>query len=311
MVTNESCETNGTGWEMDTEFTHLLKRTADIMRKNDNALRVWCAREDKFFMHSGFERAVASICAAISRPRSNRPYCLAVTGLPNSGKTTLVRRVIEDLETGSLKVVFEAAEKPVISFEMPGRATEASVALLIASTLGLNGYARSTSRLVTDQYKRALKAKNVQVIIIDEFHNVKSLPDNEREILFNCLKGIINSGIHIIAVGTYEVCVQIAADEQLASRFHHEPLVPISEEGEFDALLASLEMHYPLAKPSQLTSYLLSEIIRRRTDCVLGNVVGLCNEAAAMAIEKGNDCIDATCLRDARWKPISEFKHSI
>jgi hypothetical protein len=195
---------------------------------------------------------------------------------------------------------------PVVLVEMPPRATEPRVCLSIARALGLAGYG-SKARHVTDNVYRALVAKKVRVLVLIEFQHVSPLPKFERQVVLDLVKGISNHGISVIAVGTEEARNNLAEDEQVANRMRVIRLKGFANNLEFRSFLHSLEPYYPLPKPSGLSSPELAAEIYSRTNGITGEVVALCDAAAAWAIRNKKPCIDKAALKAALLYPAANM----
>lgn len=297
MNTNENTG-NPPGDEMDGNYPHLRADTAELLTRSIEERVTWI-HQDRFILHPGAKEALSAMKDVFNRPHCIRPACLAIIGGTNEGKTAVTNRFVRDLGKAPSAILGGDDEMPVVLVEMPPRATEPRVCLAIARALGLAGYANSKSRLVSDHVYRALVAKKVRVLILMEFQHVSPLPKCEREIVLDMVKGISNQGVHVYAVGTDKAQDLVGEDEQVANRMRIVNVKGFKKGTNLIDFLHSLESFYPLPKPSDLGSQPTMEKIYERTNGITGEVVTLCNAAAAWAVKNGKDCIDAEAFKEA------------
>lgn len=290
--------------EISQEHPHLFKKTALLLNASKEE-RVRFVHEDKFIMHATAKKVLGAMKEIYLRPKAVvRPPCLAVIGNSNEGKSAVAKRFFRDLGGDPARFFGIHDEMPVVLVEMPPRATEPRVCLAIARALGLTAYGTATkSRLVTDNVMRALVAKKVQMLILIELQHVEPLPESERQVVYDLIKGISNHGISVVGIGTEEARYCIAEDEQVANRMRVIRLTSFAHDQELRDFLHSLQHYYPLAKPSNLGSVAIAKEIYGRTNGIVGEVVALCNAAAAYAIKHDLPCIDLAVLKAAALLP--------
>jgi hypothetical protein len=292
----------------DQEFPHLYEETAYYLKQSPED-RVKFVHTDKFIVHENAKTVLAAMKDIYNRPPGMvRPACLGVIGASNEGKTATAKRFFRDLGGDPARFFGNHDEMPVLCVEMPPRATEPRICLSIARALGLTGYGGAKARIVTDNVYRALVIKKVRVLILMEFQHVMPLPCSERQVVFDLVKGISNHGISIIAIGTEEAKRIMGEDEQIANRMRIVRLKGFAKGQEFYNVLHSLEPYYPLPMPSGLSSPKLADEIYGRTNGITGEVVALCNAAAAYAIRHGKPCIDKAVLTSATLFPAANVE---
>jgi hypothetical protein len=287
---------------------HLYQETAAYLdRPRDE--RVKRAHADKYILHENAKFVLSAMKDIYNRPDGlERPPCLGVIGDSNEGKTATANRFFRDLGGDPARFFGNHDEMPVVRVEMPPRATEPRVCLAIARALGLAGYGSTKARIVTDNVYRALVTKKVKVLILMEFQHVFPLPVYERQVVYDLVKGISNHSISVVAIGTEEAKRMLAEDEQIANRMRIVRLKGFSKGVDLRNFLHSLEPYYPLPKPSGLSSPELSNEIYARTNGITGEIVSLCNAAAAFAIKTNRPCIDKAVLKSAALFPPASDK---
>jgi len=281
------------------EYPHLNQNAATLLTES-KADRVRFVHQDKFIMHEPARKALGAMKDIYNRPKDVvRPPCLAIIGNSNEGKTAVAKRFFQDLGGDPARFFGVHDEMPVVLVEMPPRATEPRVCLAIARALGLTSYSTATkSRQVTDNVMRALVAKKVQMLILIEVQHVKPLQLSERHVVYDLIKGISNHGISVVAIGTEEARNCIAEDEQIANRMRIVRLFSFANDKHLRDFLHTLEQYYPLPKPSSLGSEAMANAIYKQTNGIVGEVVALCNAAAAHAIKKDLPCISLAVLKE-------------
>lgn len=292
----------------DQEHPHLYEETAAYLKLSPDE-RVRFTHTDRFVVHENAKVVLSAMKDIYNRPSGAvRPACLGVIGASNEGKTATAKRFFRDLGGDPAKFFGNHDEMPVLPVEMPPRATEPRVCLSIARALGLTGYGGAKARVVTDNVYRALVTKKVRVLMLMEFQHVAPLPYSERQVVFDLVKGISNHGISIIAIGTEEAKRIMCEDEQIANRMRIVRLKGFAKGQEFYNFLHSLEPYYPLPMPSGLSAPNLGDEIYGRTNGITGEIVALCNAAAAYAIRNGKPCIDKAVLKSASLFPAANAK---
>jgi hypothetical protein len=287
-------------------YPHLFVETADyINRPLEEQIRM--VHADKFILHEKAQKALMAMKEIYSRPKDVvRPPCLAVIANSNEGKTAVAKRFYKDLGGEAASAFGFHDEIPIVMVEMPARSTEPRVCLAIARALGLTAYGSAAkSRMISDNVMRALVSKKVTVLILIEFQHVAPIPKTERQVVYDLVKGISNHGISVIAIGTQDAKVCLAEDEQVANRMRVVTLTSFALDQRFYDFLHSLEHYYPFPKASGLATVAMAKEIHLRTNGVTGEVVALCNAAAAYALRKKLPCIDMGVLKNSALFPAA------
>jgi alpha-D-ribose 1-methylphosphonate 5-triphosphate synthase subunit PhnL len=289
-----------------TDYPHLFNETVAFLEQPIEE-RIRYVYRDKFILHANAKKVLGAMKDIYNRPKDVvRPPCLAVIGNSNEGKSAVAKRFFNDLGGDAARFFGVHDEMPVVTVEMPSRSTEPRVCLAIARALGLTAYGSATkSRMVTDNVMRALVAKKVQMLILSEFQHIMPLPAPERQVVYDFIKGITNHGISVVGIGTEEARLCMAHDPQIANRMRVVRLNSFANDRGFFDFLHSLEYFYPLPKPSGLGAEAMAKEIYSRTNGITGEVVSLCNSAAAYAIRKKLPCIDLDTLKAAALFPTA------
>jgi hypothetical protein len=271
-----------------------------LVRSKEERIR-YCYK-NRYISHSNAEAVLDAMKDVYYRePGAVRPACLAVIGASNSGKSATVAQFCSEVGDATAKAGSQDT-MPVVKVDVPPRATEPRLGLAIARALGLGGYA-GNARIVSDNVYRALQEKRVRVLLLNEIQHVEPIPSSERAIVLDFIKGISNSGISIIAVGTDTACELIARDEQVANRLrviHLQNLVYTRRNREeYLGFLNTLESFYPLPERSGLADPEFADAIYKGTNGVVGEIVLCCDTAAAYAIRNDRPRIEWEGLQKA------------
>src|SRR5580693_2189743 len=109
----------------------------------------------------------------------------------------------------------------------------------------------------------ALPDLGVQVLILDEIHNVLAASWREQRVVFNTLRYLSNElKLSLVCFGIMEARQAINGDVQLARRFDAVSLPRWTAGKEFEQLVLAIVRNLPLREPSVLTVKGLRRILR-------------------------------------------------
>jgi hypothetical protein len=144
----------------------------------------------------------------------------------------------------------------------------------------------------------------VQVLLIDEIHNIIAGSWREQRVVLNTLRFLSNElQLSLVCFGITEAREAINGDVQLARRFDVVTLPRWKADDEFQQLVLAILRNLPLRQPSILTARGLKRILRV-TEGVTSKIFRLVNEVAIQAIETGTERLIDEAIDD--WRPISE-----
>lgn len=289
--------------ELDATYPHLRKETAALLNESIEK-RCDFVYQDRYIMHDRAKTVLGTFKQLLHQPKGVRPPCLAFVGGSNEGKSATVNRFLAD-HNARVTELFSPSEGdvPILYVEMPSRATEPRICLAIARALGLAGYGWASSKLISDNVYRALGAKKVKLIFLNEAQHAFHLPVTERRVVCDFIKGITNHGISVIAVGTAQALALFSEDEQNANRMRVLKMGCFANDGPFRDFLKTLESYYPLLESSELGSPKVAKEIYNRTNGICGEVIMLCNAAAAFAIRGNQPRIDYGLIKRVQVLP--------
>ncbi len=151
---------------------------------------------------------------------------------------------------------------------------------------------------------RLLRAVGVQVLVVDEIHNMIAGSWREQRVALNTLRFLNNQAkLSLVCFGITEAREAINGDVQLARRFDVITLPRWKANDEFQQLVLGIIRNLPLRQPSILTARGLKRILRV-SGGVTSKIFRLLNEVAIEAIETGTERLTDEAVD--KWKPISE-----
>ena len=148
---------------------------------------------------------------------------------------------------------------------------------------------------------RLLKAIGLQVLVIDEVHNILAGSAREQRIVLNTLRYLSNElNMSLVCFGVADAREAISGDAQLARRFDELTLTRWSSTPAFEELMISILRNLPLREPSVLTALSLRRILQI-TEGLTARIFRLMNDLAITAIENGVEKITDSAVD--QWRP--------
>lgn len=242
----------------------------------------------------------------LTHPKTHRMPNLLIVGNTNAGKTMLANRFVQ-LHPADDNPQGDAVIVPVLAIQAPPGPDEDRFynAILEALFAPYNPRERVAQKQI--QVLRTLKQIGLQMLIIDEVHNVLTGPVTKQRQFLNVLKYLGNDlQIPLVGLGTTEALRAVQADPQLANRFEPAALPPWQLNQEFQRLLASFERTLPLREPSCLADAQMARQLFTLSEGSLGELAVLLTSAAVYAVQSGAERIDARVLAAIAWVPPSE-----
>ncbi len=276
---------------VEADLSHLLPAIQSIAFES-NADRISHIRADRWIGYTRAREALAKLDELLTHPKRQRMPNLLIVGPTNNGKSMIVekfRRAHPAIPRSST----EADRVPVLSMQMPSGPDIRRFYTLMLSALGVPTYPQQNVARKEDHTLYMLETMEVKVLVIDEVHNILagSVP-RQREFL-NLLRFLGNElQIALVCVGTKDAYLAIRHDAQLENRFEPFGLPRWQDDDEYAALLASFEAILPLRHASELADPELASHILAKTEGTIGEATTLLTQAAAQAINTGQEFID-------------------
>lgn len=285
---------------------HLSERMRAIAQKPDDQ-RIYCIREDKFFLYSRAEKALTKMEDILTYPKSYRPPCLLIWGPSGNGKTMILNRFADNHKPFILPQE-DNVLVPVVKIQAPASSNESDLYDEIFMNLNIPHRVEERKQRKKERIIQLFTKLGVRVLVIDEFHQMlKSSATKQRRIL-DVIKYLSNQlQMSIIAAGTIEAFNSIGLDPQLKKRFHTEALSLWSlNDKDYHNLLHTFEVTLPLREPSLLRSKKIALLILQKTDGTIGEICDFLKNIAVLAIRTGREKIDFELLQATDFQSFTE-----
>jgi hypothetical protein len=188
--------------------------------------------------------------------------------------------------------------------ELAGRPSERRLYAQILAVVGAPQNPRASIIELERTAIRLLRDIGVQVLVLDEVHNILAGSWREQRVIFNTLRYLSNElKVSLVCFGIMEARQAINGDVQLARRFDAVTLPRWTAGKEFEQLVLAIVRNLPLREPSVLTVKGLRRILLV-SGGVSARIFRMMNDVAIEAIETGIERITDEALD--RYKPISE-----
>jgi hypothetical protein len=175
---------------------------------------------------------------------------------------------------------------PVLKVQMPPAPDERRFFAAIVAALGAPDRATEHISVKQEVAVKLMRATEVEVLILDEVHNVLCGTRDQQRRILNLLRWLGNElQIPLVAVGTAEALRAIHSDDQLANRFMPFTLPPWRMSREFSRLVGTLEAILPLKEPSGLSEPKTAQRLLNASEGILGEIITIVVRAAVAAIE--------------------------
>ncbi len=238
----------------------------------------------------------------LKHPRTTRMPSLIVYGDSGMGKSMLVDK---------FKATARRAARPTRRqtpircsvVELSGRPTERRLFSQSSPPLTRPHSPRASIVDVERGAINTLRDIGVQILVLDEIHNILAGFWREQRIVLNTLRFLSNElKLSLVCFGIMEARDAINGDVQLARRFDAVTLPRWTAGKEFEQLVLAIVRNLPLREPSVLTVKGLRRVLQM-SGGVSSRIFRMLNDLAIEAIEKGEERIT-----DNAVERISRFR---
>lgn len=292
---------------MTTSYLHLREATRAVADLS-NEVRIRNIRSERWISYARAEGALAKLEDLLTFPKRTRMPNLLLVGPTNNGKTM----ILEKFRRAHPSIAASETENhvthvPVLSVQMPAGPDESRFFGAILKELGYPALLPDRVGKRQDFAVRLLRETDVQILVIDEVHNLLSGTRLHQRRLLNLLRWLGNElQIPLVAAGTADALHAVQSDDQLANRFEPVSLPHWSDGDEYRSLLSTLEAVLPLRQPSQLAKTALAEKMLKIAEGILGEVLTLATKAAVRAINSGAETITTKVIDEVGFIPPSK-----
>jgi len=284
---------------MNDQVSHLTAAAAALLTETDEQ-RIRAIRSRRWVLYPRAKQALDRLSALLDHPRGTRMPSVAIYGDSGMGKTMIMKRFRNEHppsfhpQTGTLKT-------PVLAMEMTSRPGERRFYAELLTLLGAPQRPRADIAQMEQAALRIMEAIGVQVLVIDEVHNILAGTYREQRIVLNTLRFLSNRlQISLVCFGVNDAREAISGDVQLARRFEQFTLSRWAANEQFETLVVSILRNTPLLRPSVLTPKSLRRILQI-TEGITANIFQMINSLAVDAIESSREHITDEAVEG--WVP--------
>lgn len=274
---------------MNTEISHLTCNAAALLAETD-AQRIKAIRSRRWVVYPRAKQVLERLNQLLDHPRGTRMPSLAIYGDSGMGKTMIMKR-FRDQHPPSFSALTGKLKTPVLAMEMTSRPGERRFYAELLTLLGAPQRPRADIAQMEQAAMRIMEAIGVQVLVIDEVHNILAGTYREQRIVLNPLRFLSNRlQISLVCFGVNDAREAIGGDVQLARRFEQFTLSRWAANDQFEILIALILRNTPLRQPSVLTAKSLRRMFQI-SEGITANLFHILNTLAIEAIESGQERI--------------------
>jgi hypothetical protein len=261
-------------------------------------------RADRWIGYSRATAALERLEELFCWPDTQRMPNLLLIGPTNNGKSM----IIEKFRRTHPPVSHPDREHiPALVVQMPSDPSVIRFYVAVLAALGAPLRPRQRLAELEQVTLSLLRAVGVRILVIDELHNVLAGRGEGRREFLNLIRFLGNElRIPLVGVGTREAYLAIRSDDQLENRFQPFPLPRWEPDGEARSLLASFAASFPLRHRSSIATGDMARYLLTRSEGTIGELARLLTEAAAAAIESGEEAINQRTLLMADYAGPTE-----
>ncbi len=282
--------------------SHLTDEAANVLVGAPDE-RVYFIQSKRWIAYPKGVQILDQLSKMLKHPRTTRMPSLIVYGDSGMGKSMLVDKFMADCATGTGT---DRAPNPnkVLVVELSGRPTERRLFSQILTAVDAPHSPRASIVDVERGAINILRNIGVQILVIDEIHNILAGSWREQRIVLNTLRFLSNElKVSLVCFGILEARDAINGDVQLARRFDAVTLPRWTAGKEFEQLVLAIVRNLPLREPSVLTVKGLRSVLQL-SGGVSSRIFRMLNDLAIQAIETGEERI--TDMSIEKYKPVSE-----
>ena len=296
----------------------LTNEAQEIINKT-NEERIAYISEDRWIHYPQAEEII-HILETIKTYEKNktRVTSILLVGSPNNGKTSLLGEFIRrnpsydyysensDKLTKEFFDNYNAIGIPALYILAPNEPNESRLYSNILNKISAPFKERDS--IARKQYlvEYYLDLLNVDMLIIDEIHNILSGSVAKQKQVLNAIKNLSNHlKIPIVLSGTKDALRAVSTDSQISSRFRPIYLKKWKMDKEFVSLLATFLKTLPLKKESIMLTVNTSMEILEISDGNIGDIIGLLKKAAIYAIKSESERITLKEIKECDYISMS------
>jgi Cdc6-like AAA superfamily ATPase len=284
---------------MNNQTPHLTPSAAALLSESPER-RIRAIRSRRWVLYPRAKQALDRLSQLLDYPRGTRMPSIAVYGDSGMGKTMIMKKFRDD-HPPSFDAHKGTLTTPVLAMEMTSRPGERRFYAELLTLLGAPQRPRADIAQMEQAALRIIEAIGVQILVIDEVHNILAGSYREQRIVLNTLRFLSNRlQISLVCFGVNEAREAISGDVQLARRFEQITLNRWTADEHFETLVASILRNTPLHNPSVLAPNSLRRMLQI-TEGITANVFRMINNLAVDAVETETERITDDMVES--WQP--------
>lgn len=248
----------------------------------------------------------------------SRVTSILLVGSSNNGKTSLLEEFIsrnppyDHYSENPEKITKEFFDKytatgiPALYALAPSEPSESRLYSNILNSINAPFKATDNKDRKLYLVKYYLEMLNVDMLIIDEIHNILSGSVVKQLQVLNSIKNLSNDlKIPIVLSGTKDSLRAISTDTQISSRFRPVYLKKWQMDKEYISLLATFLSTLPLKKESNILTPNTALEILEISNGYIGDIVGLLKKAAIYAIKTGSEKVSLKEIQECNYNSLA------
>ncbi|MFX4281261.1 TniB family NTP-binding protein [Aliarcobacter butzleri] len=296
----------------------LTNEAQEIINKT-NEERIAYISEDRWIHYPQAEEIIQALESIKTYEKNKtRVTSILLVGSSNNGKTSLLEEFVrrnpsyDYYSENSDKLTKEFFDKynamgiPALSILAPNEPNESRLYSNILNKIFAPFNERDSVARKQYLVEYYLDLLNVDMLIIDEIHNILSGSVAKQKQVLNAIKNLSNHlKIPIVLSGTKDALRAVSTDTQISSRFRPIYLKKWKMDKEFVSLLATFLKTLPLKKESIILTVNTSMEILEISDGNIGDIIGLLKKAAIYAIKSESERITLKEIKECGYISIS------
>jgi hypothetical protein len=282
------------------DSSHLTPGAAELLL-GPNDQRIRAIHGERWVQYTRAGQVLRILNRLLEHPRTTRMPSIAIYGDSGMGKTMIMERFRDDHPP-----VFDSREgverTRVLALQLAGKPGERRLYAQILTALGVPQNPRAAVVELEQVAIRLMRAMDVQVLLLDEVHNILAGTFREQRIVLNTLRYLSNElKVSLVCFGVNEAREAISGDVQLARRFEEFPLTRWSADEEFEGLVLAIVRNLPLRNPTVISARAMRRLLQV-TNGITSTVFRMLNELAIEAIESGVERVTDAAID--QWQPM-------
>ena len=296
----------------------LTNEAQEIINKT-NEERITYISEDRWIHYPQAEEIIQTLESIKTYEKNKtRVTSILLVGSSNNGKTSLLEEFVRrnpsydyysensDKLTKDFFDNYNAIGIPILSILAPNEPNESRLYSNILNKIFAPFNERDSVARKQYLVEYYLNLLNVDMLIIDEIHNILSGSIAKQKQVLNAIKNLSNQlKIPIVLSGTKDALRAVSTDTQISSRFRPIYLKKWKMDKEFVSLLATFLKTLPLKKESTILTVNTSMEILEISDGNIGDIVGLLKRAAIYAIKSQSERITLKEIKECGYISMS------